>query len=429
MPFWFAQGGDEELLIEALGRLPEAVVRVKGVVRSGEERWLRVDGVAGEVHRQSLSAEDLPELYDAESLVAGNALESVPPDGDGLLLLWTRAASEEDSIALEWEVTRILAEGLGAQSDPAAAAAFANESIESEELIFEALTAARLAAAAEPEVADHAELLAKCYHELGENERAMVLLREAARRDPHHLSSRLNSARLHLAYEETERARSLAEAVVADHPQDPDVRAVLGEALLMQGNLAQAAEHLEAAAVGLPDDDVLRSMLCNLFAELGDYQRALSYNSEVLSLDPDDDGAMYLRGELLLRLDRAEDALESLDQALAAGNESPWVMTALGIAQLRCGNDEEASGCFGDAFVLASEQLQEMPDDSASVDLLLAASFRGRTDQIPELWERLGDLDPRELEKARDTLSLAPEHGDVQRTLDAVTQILSATDR
>ena len=162
------------------------------------------------------------------------------------------------------------------------------------------------------------------------------------------------------------------------------------------------------------------------YGVLGDYQRALSYNSEALSLDPEDDGAMYLRGELLLRLDRAEDAAESLEEALAAGNESPWVMTALGIAQVQCGNDPEASGCFADAFVLAQEQLEQLPDDSSAVDLLLAASFRGRIDQIPAVWDRLGTLDIRELEKARDTLSLAPERGEAQRTLDAIAEILGA---
>ncbi len=427
MPFGFAEGGDEEVLMEALGRLPEAVIRVKGVVRLGEGRWLRVDRASGVVNRQTLMAADLPELYDVESLALGDALEAVPPNGGGLLVLWTRAASEADSVVLEWEVSRILADCLGVEGEPAEVAAFAVDSLESEELIFEALTAARVAAVAEPQVADHVELLAKCYHELGEVERAMVLLREAARIEPHHLSSRLNSARLHLAYKETDRARTLAEAVVADYPQDADVHAVLGEALLEQGELNQAAEHLEAAAKGLPDDDVLLSMLCNLFAELGEYQRALSYNSEVLSLDPADDGAMYLRGELLLRLDRAEDAVDSLDQALAAGNESPWVMTALGIAQLRCGNEEEASGCFGDAFVLASEQLEQMGDDSSVVDVLLAASFRGRIDQVPEVWARLGGLERRELEKALDTLSLAPERGEAQRTLDAIAQILATT--
>jgi len=426
MPFWFAEGVADQELRETLGRLPEAVIRVKGVVRlgEGEERWLRVDRAAGEVSHQTLLTEDLPELYDPESLALGDVLEAVPPGGDGLLLLWTRAADEADSVALEWEVARILSEGLGAMEDPADAAAFAVESMDQEELIFEALTAARVAAVAELEVADHVELLANCYHELQENERAMVLLREAARREPHHLSSRLNSARLHLAYEETERARALAEAVVIDHPEDPDVRAVLGEALLLQGQLDQAVEHLELAAQGLPDDDVLLSMLCNLFAERSDYQKALDYNGKILALDPDDDGAMYLRGELLLRLGRADEAVESLDRALAAGNESSWVMTALGIAQLRCGNDEEASGCFGDAFVLATEQLAQLPDDSAAVDLVLAASFRGRIDQIPELWGRLSGLEPQELEKARDTLSLAPEQGEAQRTLDAIAQIL-----
>ncbi|MEN8160003.1 MAG: SGNH/GDSL hydrolase family protein, partial [Myxococcota bacterium] len=45
-----------------------------------------------------------------------------------------------------------------------------------------------------------------------------------------HLSSRLNSARLHLSYEENDLGCELAEAVVADHPEDADARAVLGEA-------------------------------------------------------------------------------------------------------------------------------------------------------------------------------------------------------
>jgi tetratricopeptide (TPR) repeat protein/G3E family GTPase len=424
MPFGFAEGTDEEALIEALGRLPEAVLRGKGIVGLGEGSWLRVDRAGGVVNRRILGAEDLPELYDVESLAVEDSLESVPPGGRGLLLLWTQAASEVDSVALEWEVARILEPCLAVDWAPEEAASFVAESMESEELVFEALTAARSAAVAEPHVADHVEILAKCYHELGETERAMVLLREAARRDPHHLSSRLNSARLHLAYDEIDRARSLAEAVVVDYPQDPDIRAVLGEALLLQGEGDRAVEHLEAAAKGLPEDEVLLSMVCNLFAERGDYQRALEYNTRVLCVDPDDDGALYLRGELLLRLDRAEDAVEPLDQALAAGNESPWVMTALGIAQLRCGNDEEAAGCFGDAFVLATEQLAQLPDDSASVDLLLAASFRGRLDQVPELWERLGDLEPRELEKARDTLSQAPDCGEAQRTLKAIERIL-----
>lgn len=426
MPFWFAEGVDEARLRETLSHLPEAVIRVKGVVRLGEKRWLRVDRAAGRVTCGAVTAEDLPELYDVESLAGDDALDPVPPDGGGLLLLWTRSANEADSVALEWEVERSLAACFGVVADPTRAAAFAAESLDQEELIFEALAAARTAAVAEPHVAQHAELLANCYHELLENERALVLLREAARRDPRHLSSRLNAARLHLAYEEAPEACSLLEDVVVDHPEDPDARALLGEALAVQGKLAAAAEHLEIAAVEKPEDDVLRSMLCHIYAELGDYQRALSYNSEALSLDPEDDGAMYLRGELLLRLDRAEDAAESLEEALAAGNESPWVMTALGIAQVQCGNDPEASGCFADAFVLAQEQLEQLPDDSSAVDLLLAASFRGRIDQIPAVWDRLGTLDIRELEKARDTLSLAPERGEAQRTLDAIAEILGA---
>jgi len=425
MPFWLTEGVDETRLCEIVDRLPEEVIRVKGILPLGEGRWLRVDRAAGVVSRRPFTAEDLPVLYDAESLADGDPLDPAPPDGGGLLLLWTRAADEADSVALEWEVARRLAECLGLDEDPAEAAAFAAESLDQEELLFEAFTAARAASVAEPEVASHVELLAMCYHELMENERAQVLLREAARREPRHLSSRLNAARLHLAYEELDQARSLAEAVVTDHPQDPDAHGVLGETLLLLGKLDQAAEHLEAAARGLPEDEVLRSTLCTLYAARGDYQRALAVNSEVLSLDPADDGAMYLQGELLLRLDRADDALESLDRALAAGNESPWVMTALGIAQHRRGDEAEASGCFGDAFVLAQERLEHLSDDSAAMDLLVAASFRGRIDQIPDLWERLGEVDPTELDKARDTLSLAPDRGEAQRTLDAIARILT----
>ncbi len=427
MPFWFAEDVAEERLVATLEQLPEAVIRVKGVLHLDEDRWLQLDRAAGKVTRRVLTADTLPELFDYDTLLEGESMDPTPPDG-GALLVWADAADEEAAVALEWEVARALADCFGVEEEPDAAAAFALESLGEEELIFEALTAARMAAVLVPEAPEYAELLAKCYHELQENEHAMWMLREAARRDPTHLSSRLNSARLHLAYEESDAACALAEVVVGEYPEDPDARAVLGEALLTLGKLERAAEHLEVAALQMTEDDVLRSMLCNLFAELGDYQKALAYNSEVLSLDPDDDGAMYLRGELLLRLDRAEDAVQALDQALAAGNESPWVMTALGIAHHRCENAEEAAGCFADAFVLSQEQLAHLPDDSSSVDLLLAAAFRGRLDQVTELWEGLDTLDIAELAKARDTLSLAPERGEAQKTLEAIDKILVAKD-
>jgi len=352
--------------------LPGVVKRVQGVVLQVEgERHSVVDVTGGSILVRQLQREQWPEVMDPDLLE--EVLDYDWLDGSSVLLLWAELASEAEEIDLELSLHESL--GKSFLPDQEDAQKVAEDYLE-EGAFLEGITAARAACAAEPTSAGRLELLAKCYHRLGENRRAFALLRRALSHEPDNRSVLLNLGRLHLAYDQQEQALPYIQQVLDADPEDQEAQTLYGQCCLDNPELRE--QGVELLLKLQPDDPDLLRMLVAALGASGRVDEALVHLDKILE-ETEDDGLMYLQGHLLLRAGRAGDAVDALAGALALGNECSWVHRALGAACWATGDEEAALGCFEEALASAERDLDEL-DSMGADDLLLAAALCGELD-------------------------------------------------
>jgi tetratricopeptide (TPR) repeat protein len=134
-------------------------------------------------------------------------------------------------------------------------------------------------------------------------------------------------------------AASLLEAVgdtggVARH------LAAVGQMLLAQGRLAEAAEELRAALGRLPNDRVIQTELGWALWQLGQSRAAESVFSGILAIDAGNAEALRGRGEVLADLGQGRDAMRDLGRL--TGQDRPSTRAARGLAMAELGEHAAA---------------------------------------------------------------------------------------
>lgn len=370
-PFFVEEAVPVEV-INGLGQMPEAVRRVQGVVMLGEEgQYSVLDASEGGVQVRPLALEGWPVVMDP--FLMEQALDYSWLQDGSVLLIWAEPGDEAGEVDLELELYGLL----GSYFTPAPEHALeAARDLLEEEAFLEAISAARAVVAAAPDSADHLELLARCYHRLGENRRAFALLHRALSHEPDNRSVLLNLARLHLVYDQGAEALPYIRQVHEADDDDDEARLLLGQCYLETPELR--AEGVELMLATPPDDPDLLRLLVSALSGLDRVDEAL----EQLDRLPDqlpDGGTLYLRGHLLLRAGRADDAVDTLADAMAMGNEYSWVQRTLGAALWATGDAEAAEAVFEESLARAEQDLDEQ-DPSSGADLLLGAALCGELD-------------------------------------------------
>ena len=166
------------------------------------------------------------------------------------------------------------------------------------------MTAAAFHAAAERRLAE------------GDPAGARVLLEDALRLDPRCLPAALALAALRLP-EDPAAAAAMAEAMRRDHPQDPRVLDLLGQAVSALGRTAHAVAAFAAACAAAPRDAGRASNLAVAELRAGDAAASLRTAQRAAALDPRLPEARAAIGHALAALHRHEEALEAFHASLA----------------------------------------------------------------------------------------------------------------
>jgi len=179
-------------------------------------------------------------------------------------------------------------------------------------------------------------------------------------------------------------ARTHAREVLRQFPQDPEALTLLGAALRLEGDLAEALAVFESAHAkdGTYPEPALSAAELHLDLT-GDFEAALRLGLKVLSMEEageEDRGAAHLlRAEAWLGLGAAESGLEELDGIPPAARRSVDALYVRGRALYELERDEEAFDTLG--------QVVELKEDHADAHYALALIHQGRGEYEEMVWE------------------------------------------
>jgi tetratricopeptide (TPR) repeat protein len=144
-------------------------------------------------------------------------------------------------------------------------------------------------------------------------------------------------------------AASLFEAV-QDTGAVASQLAAVGQALLAQGQPADAVQELRAAADRAPNDLMVQTELGWALWELGQSRAAVAVLTGVLGIDGGNPDALRARGEILADLGDVRDALRDLDRVTDRDRPSAHAARGLALAELGDGRaHKEIESALADA--------------------------------------------------------------------------------
>lgn len=162
-------------------------------------------------------------------------------------------------------------------------------------------------AAARPDPADAMFRQGVAEYQAGRVDRAITLLRDAARHAPSNPTVHAVLGAAHASADQPERAVTSFERALAIDAQYAEAWGGLGAALAVLGRHEDAARALQRATTVKPDLVDAHKNLANVLLELGRYQEALAAYDRALEIRPDFVEARFNRANLLLMLGRFRD--------------------------------------------------------------------------------------------------------------------------
>lgn len=236
-------------------------------------------------------------------------------------------------------------------------------------------------------------------------------------------------------------------------PDDAEVHASLGAALLRAGRGADAIGSLRRALEIRPDDPDLHSNLGNALRSFGQWQEALeSYRRAVhlapgrpelhgniayalwhlnrpaeaaesfrraLALKPGQSDLLAGLAMALVALGRSEEALVPVQRALELAPQSPEVLNTFGNVLLDLGRDVEAEGRFREAVAQRPEFVEALGN------LAIALRLQGKAEQAIEAASRALQVDPRFAPTLVALADALADHGDFEQAEQRLREALA----
>ncbi len=203
-------------------------------------------------------------------------------------------------------------------------------------------------------------------------EQAIAAFREALKRRPGHLESRIGLAEALIKFHRPQEAEPILKSVLEERPDDPRVA-------------------VRAAEVAL---------------ELGRDEEASGFLERSLAIDPDHREALILRARLQLRQGRPREALAAAERACSLGPNDAAALGLLGSIQAALGQREQADR--------TRRRRQEVEREDQEIEGLTREILKNPRD--PELRCRLGQVaarsgrTPLAIQSYQAALALAPDY-------------------
>ncbi len=284
-----------------------------------------------------------------------------------------------------------------------------------------ALGLAQSAAAASPQHAGAALLVADINERLGNHAVALAEAKRAAAISPDLQGLRELQARVLFETDNFDDASKAARAALEQNALSADAHLVLGRVAQARGDEAAAVRHLRRALTSQPQELEWRLALAQALSGLGRLQEAENELVTIVETDSTNADAWTGLGHTRLALKRDREAIEAFDRALAAG-----------------GGDSALAGLvqamFSNAGPLATKRRLELhlaqnPDDV--VASLLFSDFlaaEGKHQEARAMLQRLSDQHPRRADLWLQLGHLELATGDRQAATAAFEQALAHSD-
>jgi tetratricopeptide (TPR) repeat protein len=206
--------------------------------------------------------------------------------------------------------------------------------------------------------------------------------------------------------------RDLAER----HPQEPDLRTMIGVCRKLMGDTDNALEHLRAATELDAHHADSRFHLGQTLLQLGRLEEAEKALKKALAVNPNHVGARVAMAQILERNGRLEDATRSLRMALRADGDSVSALSEMSRLLLAQGREDEADKH-------ASRAVQIQPED-ARAQIAMSNVFRVRGQ-----WDFAEQSLKNALEKAPNSVSLWSALGGLYQAAGRDGQAVAAFER
>jgi len=157
------------------------------------------------------------------------------------------------------------------------------------------------------------------------------------------------------------KAESLAQQVLQDHPDEPNILRVLGASLMRQGRFEEASKHLSASVRIAPEVADGHEHYGLVLASLGQFNEAEESLQEALRLDPKSKTIHSRLARLRVMQGKDEDSQESRDRMLQANPNWQKMQDAMKL---------QGDGKHDEARKLVKGLLRENPSDVNSLNLM-----------------------------------------------------------
>jgi tetratricopeptide (TPR) repeat protein len=149
-----------------------------------------------------------------------------------------------------------------------------------------------------------------------------------------------------LDHGEAQRARELAEQVLAQHPGDPEARSARAEALVELGEADTAESELHDLLAGGAESARVHLALARLYLRAGRLPDAVHHSIEGERLDPGNPDFSVIRGRASLQEGRFAEARAAFERERELRPDSPTPWMDLGDLELATGDAAAAADCF-----------------------------------------------------------------------------------
>jgi predicted Zn-dependent protease len=218
-------------------------------------------------------------------------------------------------------------------------------------------------------------LRARCLYELHRLDPAESDLTRALELAPDDLDARLLRLELRvLGRPEADDLRPEARALLAQHPENASVLALLGHLEARHDDLTAAAARLDAALAAAPTGYLAWGLRGSLHVQRGDAAAARTDLDKAIDLEPGAQWLYALRGRVLLKLRKPVDALADFARVTTPALQTAAYFHDRGAAELARGNAARAIDDFGRGLALrpAGELLAQLHFTRGGAQLRLA---------------------------------------------------------
>lgn len=228
-------------------------------------------------------------------------------------------------------------------------------------------------------------LRAEMMIDLGRFDEAMDDLLICVDLEPDHIRSAILLADIYLMQNMPEVACRYLESVLEQHPDEHDVRYILGEVYIETGEFEKASEHLETLQGTEYEDRMLLSQ-AKLFSRIGQFEKAYSLFQECADKDAASVDALFGCAVTALQLGLLNEAIHYSEQLHKLDRDHLGTFQVMGEALQKDGKLQEAKIVYQEAIELDDQE------ESIVLKLIELSYLIGETSEAESFLDRLEEL-------------------------------------